>query len=1109
MNQLTYADRELLLRTFDQLRAEWEGNDETLLTDVCGWAKGLTPSLGFELALIRDITSLSRYLVNHGHEHDLADIARGGLLYVLQVGQQGSSKLGDFGLLDDAFIASYAVHEIRARLGEQAAYNPPRLTREEQERAETQFLDYFDRPLLTDEELIVRARKTANGLASLATCGLFRRLQQNIGFLTTALGASDRTQEQRAFARAALSYLVCEEDVIDDRLGIVGYLDDNFIAQMAVDLIEPHREPWLELLDATVGAWPFLNSLVIDDGSGGRPISEYMIVNSALSCAELRTQENPVAATLIVPFTGPTPFLIGFVATLGLIQDSGQQEITEATFRPGQKVLVDHDAVAEFDGFDTYSGRRVFWLKQYYTHRGERLVKNRRPWPISDLRRLVPAGSARTTRGRLTLDLSRSDALLPGLEYVFNAMTTAQLSTIDVHITVVMPAGLARGMAEKLCLCGHRLRDVVPMGHITSDGRIHAWSNRFGRQKPLLRFASDLDVACVLAEEYPQTNRVVVVDFTGRNADKTASLRRLQRYAIPTLVVLPESSADDLDVLEDDRIAVWEWKHSDLSVLLWPPQTPDRGSGPIARHERSLESHSSSPPQVECISLPLAEQTFEAVRAVGTLARERENDQLVELDEIVALAYGMMAHLFRLATPLTSDGMMTERFKANIEKIDRIRHTSLFLSNAERSAVASAEESLKELIAALAHNNPKAHRVRELLLKERSLSLICPDSRLCPELEQCYSEFGTRVFAGYSAGDDAELDGAVIPGWFRKDRMARLLIPPVTTPLILVLYEMERKWYQVFGQERQKASEGRSARGGRGRLFPTVPGWSKPRSEPTKTSETERDSSFQELEAIQHHVRKGYRQRICKAATADGTEAEVPARLVLFDGNMHAFLTDSHKANVVTHLLDTVAASPDEKAEVKQLTVKKLKPGDMLLFHRGSETDVIRTAANQILAPGTREASSLWRTALLEYVEREGLTTKQTWERLRDAGCPLQYQTIRLWLENDDIIAPQSYDRDVHTIADMTGDATLSARMDEVLTTIGEVRSAHLRASHQLAQQVLARAVSILKEERQQSRLIELGSNVVVVRIVDIDDTHTSVRASWSNRLLEGEQWHT
>lgn len=1106
MNQLTYADRELLLRTFDRLRVEWEGHDDKLLEDACQWAKNVAPSFGFELALIRDVTALSRYLVKYRQEYDLADIARGGLLYILQVGQCGSSKLGDFGLLDDAFIANYAVHEIRDRLGEQASYCPPRLTREEQERAETQFLDFFDKPLLRDEQLVDQARKTAEGLASLATCGLFRRLQQNIGFLVAVLESSDRTPEQQSFARAALSYVVCEEDAIDDRLGVAGYLDDNFIAQMAVDLIEPHREPWLELLDATVGVWPFLNSLVIDDGSGGRPISEYTIVNSALSCAELRARESPAATVLIVPSIGPTPFLIGFVATLGLIQDSGQQEITTDAFRPGQKVLVDNCAVAEFVGFEQIGGRQMFGLRQYQTQRRER-VQSIRYWPITDLRRLVPAASGRATRGQLTFDLSRSDVPLPGLEYLFNTARTTRLNAVDRHVTVVVPAGLAREMADGLRLCGHRLRDVVPMGHITSDGNVHPWSSRFGRQRPLLLFASDLDVACALAEEHPRTNQLVVVDSTGRNAGKAASLRRLQRYAIPTLVILPESSTDDPEAAGDDHLSVWEWHHEDFSSLLWP-QAPRCGTGPIARHERSLEFHSSSPAQTECIAFPLAEQTFEAVRTAGRLARERETDQLVELDEIIALAYGMMARLLRLAVPLTGDGKTSHQFKENIETIDRLQRTSLYLSDRELSAIANVIESLHELVASLALTNSKAHRVRELLLEQRGLSIICPDPRLCPELERCYSEFGTRVFATYNAGDDAELDGAIVPGWFRRDRMARLLVPPATTPLILVLYDIERKWHQTFRRERRKARDERSTRGGRGRLFPTVRGWSEPKLTTTEKSEADRDSSLQELEAIQHHVRKGYRQRICNAAAAGGTEAEVSARLVLFDGDMHAFLTDSHKANVVTHLLDGLESSPDEKAEVKQQTVKKLKPGDMLLFHRGSETDVIKTAADQILVSGTRDSSSLWKTTLREYVSREGLTGKQAWERLRDAGCPLQYQTIRLWLENDNIIAPQTYDRDVPIIAEVTEDATLSARMDEVLSAISEVRSAHLRASHQLAQQVLARAVSILKEEQHQSRVIELGSNVVVVRVLDIDDTCSSVRASWANRLLEGEQWH-
>lgn len=37
-------------------------------------------------------------------------------------------------------------------------------------------------------------------------------------------------------------YLVCEKDAIDDRLRLVGFLDDFFIVHLAVELIEPNRE---------------------------------------------------------------------------------------------------------------------------------------------------------------------------------------------------------------------------------------------------------------------------------------------------------------------------------------------------------------------------------------------------------------------------------------------------------------------------------------------------------------------------------------------------------------------------------------------------------------------------------------------------------------------------------------------------------------------------------------------------------------------------------------------------------------------------------------------------------------------------------------------------
>ena len=54
------------------------------------------------------------------------------------------------------------------------------------------------------------------------------------------------TLKEAQYARAALSYLVLEEDIIDDRLGLIGTLDDAYIVDMAVSLSSP-----LEAVDAT------------------------------------------------------------------------------------------------------------------------------------------------------------------------------------------------------------------------------------------------------------------------------------------------------------------------------------------------------------------------------------------------------------------------------------------------------------------------------------------------------------------------------------------------------------------------------------------------------------------------------------------------------------------------------------------------------------------------------------------------------------------------------------------------------------------------------------------------------------------------------------------
>jgi hypothetical protein len=1105
--RLTYSDRESLLRAFDSLKAASGKSDKEILSAVSEWAKHLLPTFGFELGLTRDLTALMRYLTAYRIDQDVVDIARGALLYVLSPPRLRSTKVAEFALLGHAFICSYAVHEIQTRLGERATYNPPRLTATEQKRAEDLFIKCFDNPDFHDTILIDKSQSIASGLQNLSECGLFKRLHKNIDFLVSILLDPVRSLEQKSYARAALNYLACQEDAIDDRFGIIGYLDDNFILQLAVDFIEPNREPWLELLDEIVGARPFLNRLVIDDGSGGRPISEFMTINAALTCTELHGEEFPPSLLLIVPVTGPTPFLLGLISVVGLIQESGQQEVTEQSFRMGQKVLVDNHVIAEFAGFSTINGRKMFGLTQYHSQSGHRLPCTYY-WPVSDLGRLVPADSSRAIRGKLTYNLSRSDTPLPALNHLFNTTRTIQITGLKKRVIVVMPVATAHDMAMKLSLYGHPIKDVVPMGHLSSEQEVRPWSSRFGQQEPLLIFVSDLDVACAFVENNPDLYHVVIVDASGRNAGKTASLRRLQHFKIPTLVVSAERLADGLSLTEDDNVGVWEWEDDDFSALLWPMlHNKNPAAGPLVKYERRLQSQSSWSPEIKSIPFLMAEQAFEDLCRVRASARRRGDEPLAELDDIVALAFGVLSRLLRSATPLTTDTPSMNGITTGLKELSTIRQRSRYLSETERLAAAKAEESLQELFLELQRENTKAEFVSEMLAEQPSLTIICPDARLCPDLERAYSVLGIRVLA--SCGDDNSLlEGAIIPGWFRKARMAELLIPPVTNPLYMVLYEIEHKWYNGFRREQRKARETRLAHSNRAKLFPIVKGWRKCKPGLTDSPESSGSSGLLELERIHEHVRLAYQKRFYRAARSDGSESEVPAYLFIFEGDFYGFLTESYKANVITHLLDATAEDLEARADVKQKSAGELKPGDALLFHRGSDSDVIRTAADEILPPGLRATSALWRTALLDYVTREGLSPDEVWKRLRDHGCPLKAQTIKTWLDNDSMIAPQAYDRDVRLIFELTGDKVLANRVEEVLEAIGEVRSAHLRASHQIARQVMARAVNTLKEEGKKSPLFEIESNVVVARIVDIDNRATLVRTSMTNRLLEGEQWH-
>lgn len=1106
---LSFTDRERLLKSLDRLSGR-TGAVTDLLVRAGKWAKNLKPRFGFEHSLIRNITHLSKSLRDHENEEDIANIAGGAIRFVLGDDQFANCPADDDAessservVLSRAFVASYAVQEIALRLGQSVAYNPPSISAGEQEEAEAIFIEMTTELDGFDDELIKEVGRKLEDLDNLAECGFLRRLANNARVLIDTLKAPDRSDDHKSCARGALRYLVEDDDVISDELGLIGYLDDHFIVQTAVDLINPQRDPLIELLDEVVGVWPFLNMLTIDDGSGSRPASEFTILNSALSCYRLRSTD-ALNTMVIAPETGHVAILVGFIATLGLAQESGQREISEATFRDGQKVLVDYSAIAEFAGFKTINDRRMFGLRQYHTDRQER-TQIVRYWPFADLRRLVPADASRVVRGTIEHDLSRKDTPLPGLEYLFNTRKTADVHSIEKQIIVVMPTTLAAEFCKSVKLYGQSLHEVVPVGQIMAyDESIETWSSRFGSQDPNLLFASDLDIARAYAEEHEDKVELVIVDAKGRNVEKHASLRRLSRFRIPYLLVASERVADEVELDKHSDLSIWEWQPDDLMALVWPESRLNTHAGAIARFEHRLKSSATSRPQVETVSMPIAAEVYATFRRLRQLGRQRGEEQLVELEELISLGFYATTHLLRCATPIGDGSMLMTTVGEQLSKMDSIVRQSNYLSSEERTAANEFGSVLKWFLSNLREENPKAVAMHDLLGRHPVATIFCPDARLISDMEDAYREGAAKIIA--SPSDVEFLDVAlIIPGWFRQSRMASVLSPPIADPVILLLYDIERQWYSGFIAKRQERRGQRREVSQRSRIFPKLGSWTT--TKPQIVPAIEQDVDTQELEEVRAEVFDHYKNRIYRATQTGGSEADAKARLVIFTGGSYGLFTDNYKLNVVTHLIDNASGETDEKASVRLSLATELRLGDVIVF-RPKTRDLIREVADTILETGVRDLSSLWREALLKFIQERNLSSSQLCKQLNQAGCKVGHQSVQNWLSDRDMIAPGQHRKVVPLIATMTGDKHLVEKLEQVINAISEVRSAHQqKAPRIIAKQVRESAIEVIRQEQADSTMIRLRDDFVLVRVAEIASESIPVSYSSTNQLIEGEAW--
>ena len=1091
--QLTNADRRVLLDSFRTLATDWGGKDADLIVWATGWTASLAPTFGFERSLSRDVFVLCETL-RRAADGEAGRLARGGLAYLYRNNNVDPLSLGALGLLDDAFVAGYAAHAVREKTGDAVCYCPPRLGPEEQARAEEMFLGLLDRSPDEDDVLPDLARIALGKLGHLLESGLFRRLRTNVHFLSHVLTDAGRSADHRQIARAALHYVAAEEDAIPDSLGLIGFLDDYFVADLAVGLIDAGQAPWMNLIDSVVGAWPFLNMVTFGAGGQGVSASEFLMVNFALTCPTLRGAESHVLTHLVLPRTGPLPLLLGFFAALGELFTVRNRTGSAVPFEVGQKVAVDGTAIREFVGCRSEGGRIFLRLRKDYSDRGQKHLGSINEVPIEQLHRLMPVNAERVTRGRIT-NTDGAAGSLTALDFLFLTSEPVVIPPDMSQVVVVTPVGTARRNAELVSLFGQRLCDTLSMGNLTTAGEICPWSGQFGNIRPAVLVVPDLDRACEYVENEGDRVALVVVDASGHNAGRLASLSRIQGLGVRVLVAVAQADADS--VLEDDADSlVWEWDRTDFDSVYVEPAPASPNPDPVRAYEREVVRAVSAGVEIVPVSCPEVDEAFRTVTALKRLAEARGEDVPQELDDALGRSFAVLTRLLRCPFHLTSHPRLQADLSAKLDALSTCRTACVYLSGEEQDAVADVEGRLRALFSVLQQANPKQKALDILRTAHPDLVAVCGDVDLLDGADEVQATALDTVINSSSGGRES---GHAVAGWFGRGTMTRLLRPPFASPLLLLLYGPEVAWQQSFVRRVREGSAARRVRTARGRLFPGVGKWPDPLDgDPVGVADA--TPAAETPDAVETYVTAERRKLLTSMATPSHGEEAVDARLFTFDGG-YAFLTDDYQAKLATHLMGE--AVNGEGTELQAVPARRLRRGDVLLFLRGSDRDVIRQVADQLLQAGERERAGLWRRVLLNYREQRDCTVETVWQRLREHGCPLSLAAIENWFVDENMISPANVGREVGAILAVTQEPELRDGLEACEKAISRVRGAHLKASHQLAKRVIERAVAGLKAADHAGGAVDLGEGIVLVRVTEIDDTPVRVRASAANRLVE------
>lgn len=665
---------------------------------------------------------------------------------------------------------------------------------------------------------------------------------------------------------------------------------------------------------------------------------------------------------------------------------------------------------------------------------------------------------------------------------------------MENSIFLVMPLRKAEAILEVIQIDGIPLNGILFVGRAKHDGTVERFGAGQFAGTPSVVLAPNLN-AVVRAIEAGNKVQSIIIDISNsRNiASWLEDLGRLISFGFPMFSICDIRQLPDLEPMVCKGFRIWQWNRERLTEPLHY-QLPD------------LEAKATSiNMETNVAYVKLRNDELDKILELIPICRKSFQECVPEVISAWRKMERLIYRAYRSITPVSeavaesAEGVFGEcrsifkREKRNISAEGYQALEVIFQLLPCQYVVGYCPDKCTQLSMSLRNACSK------------KIVLIIDDPSQRSEVESYWHETVTKNQNHFSVLSASEYfqriwtisPDVIVVGWLRNV-MCDLIYGYTASSISVLLYDTETRWQSASLHHWNKLINDK-------RNSDVISGINPEQKPPpileqrvisSDSPDLSELSEFEDIFSPYHHAIEG---------TNPDSETVI-AIPVYFSGDLLINCKESMELLVVTDILLNGPGAPP------MITLpSNLHAGDYVVL-RESGRDIIREIADQILAEegkdGLRKIAGKWHDSIRmakAFKKAENLV-----ERVKAVGCARSTLTIRNWVTNDEMIAPNAK-QDIEYIAKATEDDVLLEMLEQVYSASREVQAAHLQAGKRLSELLQERISSMLQEsadfdlynmwEPLRVELEGIGA-IKILYVLDVG-VPQKIHPSAVNRLLE------